>query len=208
MKRILCFCALMVGLYSCRSVKPYLLPESEALINTHKRVAILPFEVRFSEDYKKMMMRGDKVPWEEQERRAGIDLQKAAFEYLAKRANKKHLSITVQDYLSTNRTLEQSGIPYSQLMVMEKSRIASLLGVDAVIFGSSSVEFDMQRGFTGNNGIITSLDLFDAAAGQKVWGITDREYIRNRFDSPQDLARRTVSDLISLLPYKKHIEGA
>lgn len=207
MKRILCFCVLIAGLYSCRSVKPYLLPESEALINTHKRVAVLPFEVKFSEDYKKMI-RGDKVPWEEQERRAGIDLQRSAFEYLAKRTNKKQLGITVQDYLTTNRTLEQSGIPYSQLMVMEKSRIASLLGVDAVIFGSSSVEFDMHRGFTGNNGIITSLDLFDATAGQKIWSTTDREYIRNRFDSPQDLARRTVSDLISLLPYKKSIEGA
>lgn len=204
MKKIGYFCVLLLGLYSCRSVKPYTLPESESLISTHKRVAVLPFEVKFSEDYKKMMREG-KIPWEEQERRAGIDLQKSAFEYLAKRANKKKLAITVQDYLTTNRTLEQSGIPYSQLMVMEKSRIASLLGVDAVIFGSSSVEFNVTRGFMGSNGIITSLDLFDASAGQKVWGISEREYIRNRFDSPQDLARRTVSDLIGALPYKKQI---
>ncbi|MBX2953997.1 MAG: hypothetical protein KF870_15960 [Leadbetterella sp.] len=204
MKKIGCFCVLLLGLYSCRNVKPYTLPESESLISTHKRVAILPFEVKFSEDYKKMMREG-KTPWEEQERRAGIDLQRSAFEYLAKRANKKKLAITVQDYLTTNRTLEQSGIPYSQLMVMEKSRIASLLGVDAVIFGSSSMEFNVTRGFAGSNGIITSLDLFDASAGQKVWGISDREYIRNRFDSPQDLARRTVSDLIGALPYKKQI---
>ncbi|MCD8539255.1 MAG: hypothetical protein LRY55_05440 [Leadbetterella sp.] len=204
MKKILCFCVVLLGLYSCRSVKPYTLPESEALISTHKRVAVLPFEVKFSEDYKKMM-RPDKTPWEEQERRAGIDLQRSAFEYLAKRANKKQLGITVQDYLTTNRTLEQSGIPYSQLMVMEKARIAALLGVDAVIFGSSSVQFDVQRGFTGTNGIITNMDLFDASAGQKVWGVSDREYIRNRFDSPQDLARRTVSDLISSLPYKKRV---
>ncbi|MDT4858932.1 hypothetical protein FQZ97_934240 [compost metagenome] len=193
---------MLAGLYACSSVKPYTLPESEALILTHQRLAILPFEVRFSEDYKKMMREG-KTSWEEQERRAGIDLQRSAFESLAKRANKKRLAITVQDYLTTNRTLEQSGIPYSQLMVMEKSRIASLLGVDAVIFGSSEVEFSMSRGFMGNNGISTSLDLFDASAGQKVWGISDREYIRNRFDSPQDLARRTVSDLVGSLPYKK-----
>lgn len=206
MKKILCFCVLVLGLYACRSVKPYTLPESESLINTHKRVAILPFEVRFSEDYKKMMREG-KIPWEEQERRAGIDLQKSAFESLAKRANRKRLSITVQDYLTTNRTLEQSGIPYSQLMVMEKSRIASLLGVDAVIFGSSTVEFSLSRGFMGNNGISTSLDLFDATAGQKVWGVSDREYIRNRFDSPQDLARRTVSDLVGSLPYKTGPKG-
>lgn len=204
MKKILCFFVLMAGLYSCRSVKPYTLPDSETLINSHKRVAVLPFEVKFSEDYKKVMRDG-KVSWEEQERRAGIDLQRTAFEYLAKRTNKKHLGITVQDFLSTNKLLEQSGIPYSQLIAMEKSRIASLLGVDAVIFGSSTVEFNVSRGFMGTNGIITKLDLFDASAGQKIWGVSDREYIRNRFDSPQDLARRTVSDLISSLPYKKGV---
>jgi len=206
MKKILCFFVLIAGLYACSSVKPYTLPESEALVTAHRRVAILPFQVRFSEDYKKMMREG-KTPWEEQERRAGIDLQRSAFESLAKRANKKRLSITVQDYLTTNRTLEQSGIPYSQLMVMEKSRIASLLGVDAVIFGSSDVEFNISRGFMGNNGINTRLELFDASAGQKVWGVSDREYIRNRFDSPQDLARRTVSDLIGALPYKSGPKG-
>lgn len=206
MKKILCFFVLIAGLYACSSVKPYTLPESEALVTAHRRVAILPFQVRFSEDYKKMMREG-KTPWEEQERRAGIDLQRSAFESLAKRANKKRLSITVQDYLTTNRTLEQSGIPYSQLMVMEKSRIASLLGVDAVIFGSSDVEFNISRGFMGNNGINTQLELFDASAGQKVWGVSDREYIRNRFDSPQDLARRTVSDLIGALPYKSGPKG-
>lgn len=222
MKKILCFCVLMAGLYSCRSVKPYTLPESETLIHLHKRVAVLPFEVKFSDDYKKVMQNG-KIPWEEQERRAGIDLQRTAFEYLAKRTNKKRLGITVQDFLTTNRALEQSGIPYSQLMVMEKSRIASLLGVDAVIFGRSNVEFNMSslgmgssmlggrvipgfnpfNSFAGVNGIITQMDLFDASAGQKVWGTTDREYIRSRYDSPQDLARRTVSDLIGSLPYKK-----
>ncbi len=206
MKKIVCFFILAVAFYACRSAKPYTLPESEALIGKHQRLAVLPFDVKFSEEYRKMMREG-KVTWEEQERRAGIDLQKTAFESLARRANKKGLGITVQDYLTTNRTLEQSGIPFSQLMVMEKSRIASLLGVDAVIFGHSTVEFSVSRGFTGSNGIRTEMDLFDAYAGQKVWGISDREYIRSRFDSPQDLARRAVSDLVGALPYKKGVRG-
>jgi len=201
MKKIGVLFLVMWGFYACKTAKPYTLPDSEALISAHKRVAVLPFDVKFSEEYKKVMREG-KTPWEEQERRAGIDLQRSAFEDLARRVNKKRLGITVQDYLTTNRTLEQSGIPYSQLIGMEKARIASLLGVDAVVFGSSAVEFSMSRGFTGSNGIVTRLDLFDAGAGQKVWSISDREYIRSRFDSPQDLARRTVSDLIGALPYK------
>ena len=206
MKKIWCFFVLVAGLYACTSVKPFTLPESESLIHAHKRVAILPFEVQFSEEYKKVLREG-KTPWEEQERRAGIDLQKSAFESLARRVNKKRLGITVQDYLTTNRTLEKSGISFSELMSMEKSRMASLLGVDAVIFGRSEVEFSVSRGFMGNNGIRTYLDLFDGTAGQKVWGVSDREYIRNRFDSPQDLARRTVSDLVGALPYKTGPKG-
>jgi hypothetical protein len=190
----------------CRNNTPYTLAESPQLVSNHKKVAILPFSVVFSEEYKKMIREG-KVTWEEQERRAGIDLQKAAFEYLAKRSNKKNFELIIQDYLTTNRTLEQSGIPYSQLMVMEKSRIASLLGVDAVIFGTSEVEFNISRGFMGNNGIQTSLDLYDAYAGKKIWGSSDREYIRGRFDSPQDLAKRTVSGLVNSLPYKSVKKG-
>lgn len=196
------FCVLAVVLYGCSSTKPYTLPESEGLISKHRRVAVLPFDVQFSEEYRKVIRQG-KVPWEEQERRAGIDLQKTTFEGLARRADKKNLAITVQDYLTTNRTLEQSGIPFSQLMAMEKSRVASLLGVDAVIFGRSNVDYSVSRGFTGSNGISTELDLYDAYAGQKVWGVKDKEYIRSRFDSPQDLARRAVSDLVSALPYQK-----
>ncbi len=205
MKRAIVLFVIVAAISGCSSVKPYTLPESETLIGNHKKVAVLPFLVSFSEDYKKVSREG-KASWSEQERIAGIDLQRVTFEYLAKRSNKKNFELIIQDYQTTNRALEQSGIPFSQLMGMEKSRIASLLGVDAVIFGTSEIEYNIRNGFMGNNGISTSMDLFDASVGQKVWGLSDKEYIRGRFDSPQDLARRTVSDLVSSLPYKSGIK--
>lgn len=206
MKKIAVLIVLIVSTLGCKNNTPYTTAESPQLLANHKKVAVLPFSVVFSDEYKKMIREG-KVTWEEQGRRAGIDLQKAAFQYLAKRSNKKNFELIIQDYLTTNRTLEESGIPYSQLMGMEKSRIASLLGVDAVIFGTSSVEFNISRGFIGNNGIHTTLDLYDAYAGKKIWGSSDMEYIRGRFDSPQDLAKRTVNDLINSLPYKSVKKG-
>lgn len=201
MKNILLACFLIVGLNACKTVQPYTLPEGQSLIDKQRKVAILPFLVTFSEDYKQITREG-KTPWAEQQRVAGIDLQRSAYQYLAKRANKKRYEIVVQDFLTTNRTLEQSGIPFSQLMVMEKSRVADLLGVDAVIFGTSEVEYNLRGGFMGNNGINTSISLYDAEASQKIWGMSDKEFIRGRFDSPQELAKRTVSDLVNALPYK------
>lgn len=189
-------------LYSCSSSKSaFNHPESLNYLVSHKRVAILPFKVTFSEDYKKLILKG-KTPWEEQQRVAGLDLQKAAYEDLAKRAHKKKFGFTVQDFLTTNKTLEQSGISFSTLMTADKARISDILGVDAVIFGNSDVNFELRNGYMGTNGIYTSLELYDAAAGEKIWSMTDKEYIRSQFDSPQDLARRSADDLIGALPYR------
>jgi hypothetical protein len=176
-------------------------PEGQQRVQNHQRVAILPFKVSFSEVYKQAMREGQ-VPWPEQERRAGIDLQRTAFEYLAKRANKKKYSITVQDYKSTNRTLEQMGISYSELLIMDKGQLAQDLGVDAVVFARSEVAFDVHRFSMGMNGIETTMALYDASLGAEVWKQTTREYIRSRFDSPQELGKKSISGLINSLPYK------
>ena len=201
MKKLLSILVAIFFVVACKSSQPYNNPQVKSLIPQHKKVAILPFKVSFSDDYKEVI-RGGKSTWNEQERIAGLDLQKAGYEYLAKRAYKKKYDLVVQDFLSTNRTLEQANIPFSELMVMDKSRLANLLGVDAVIFGYCNVDFNVRLGYTGNNGIRTSLELYDGSTDQKIWSLEDKEYIRSRMDSPQDLSRRSLGQLIDALPYK------
>ena len=199
--RNLIFGLLVVFFSGCATSSRFSHPEGQQRVLQHQRVAILPFKVSFSDVYKQAMREGQ-VPWPEQERRAGIDLQRSAFEYLAKRANKKKYAITVQDYKSTNRTLEEMGISYSELMGMDKGRVAQALGVDGVVFAHSEVAFDVHRFSMGMNGIETAMSLYDANLGAEVWKQSTREYIRSRFDSPQELGRKSVSGLINSLPYK------
>lgn len=188
-------------LSGCAASPRFSHPQGQQVVQRHQRVAVLPFKVSFSEVYKQAMREGQ-IPWVEQERRAGIDLQRSAFEYLAKRANKKKYTITVQDYKSTNRTLEQMGITYSELMGMDKGRLAQALGVDAVLFAVTEVAFDVHRFSMGMNGIETAMSLYDASLGSEIWKQSTREYIRSRFDSPQELGRKSISGLVNSLPYK------
>lgn len=201
MKQIILVISLMLSLASCKSSQQFTRPDGEARISEHHRVAVLPFQVRFSEDYKEGM-RSTSVPWVEQERIAGIDLQKEAFLTLQKKVTKKKWNITVQDYLTTNRRLEESGISFSRLMAMDKAKVADILGVDAVIYGSSDVEYNFRRGFTGFNGLLTAVHLYDGELNDVIWTNKGKEYLRSGFDSPQDLGRRSVSGLVESLPYR------
>ncbi len=205
MKYFVVILGLVSILWGCTgSSNVYKTPEMENALSRHQRVAVLPFKVTFSEDYKTVLRgREGREPWQEQERRAGIDLQKTTFENLTKRANKKGYNVTVQSFLATNKTLEEAGVSFWDLMSADKAQVAKLLGVDAVVFGTSNMEFDVRRGFGGGfSGMRSGLGLFDAVSGVQVWGAEDMEHISNAFDSPQDLARRSVNDLVSSIPYK------
>lgn len=201
MKKLILFFIPLVIFVACKSTQSYTSPQAAGAVLLHKKVAVLPFRVTFSDDYKEVI-RGGKSSWAEQERIAGLDLQKAGFEYVAKRSNKKGYDLAIQSFFETNKILEDSNISFSQLMLMDKTQLANLLGVDAVIFGTSKVDFDLRLGYTGNNGIITTMELYDAGLNEKIWSMDDREYIRSRMDSPQDLAKRSVSQLVDALPYK------
>lgn len=202
MKKIIGFLVIASSFMACKVNKPFNAPQMEQAVVAHKKVAILPFKVTFSEDYKKISREG-KISWEEQERRAGIDLQKSTFEYFAKRANKKGLNVIPADFLSINKKLQEAGIPFSQLMTLDKGRLGDILGVDAIIFGAAEVDFNMRNAYMGNNGILASLELYDGVTGALIWKDTSKDYIRGRFDSPQDLASRAVNDLMNSLPYKR-----
>jgi hypothetical protein len=193
---------------SCSVNKPFLADDSAQVLARHQRVAILPFYVTTSEDYKRILSRryGDRndVYWKEQERLVGIDLQKNVFLKLTKKINKGKYSFTVQDFITTNKTLENEGIRFSQLRSFEKGTLARILGVDAVIWGESDMELNYTSfQMPANNGITTTLKIYDGETREMVWSNQSFQAINNRMDSPQYLASRTTDNLIGTLPYKK-----
>lgn len=193
---------LIFGVYSCKTNKSFLELNSNPILEKHLRVAVLPFKIIFSEDYKRVSSGSRQGNWLEQQRVAGLDLQKEAFTILTKRAIKKQWGFTVQDFLTTNKILKKEDIRFSELGAMEKGKLARLLGVDAVLWGETSIEFEM-RSFASRNGMNTQVQLFDAESSIMIWKDEVFQQINNRMESPQDLAIRSVANLINSLPYKK-----
>lgn len=192
---------IFIHLSACKSNQGFLAENANSALEMHKRVAILPFKVTFSEEYKTVSRGRGQGNWQEQERIAGLDLQKSTFTVLARRAEKKKWGITVQDFLTTNKTLQSENIRFSELRSIDKGKLARLLGVDAVIWGNAEMQFSM-RNFAARNGMNTQLQLIDADSGGLIWQSQSFQDINIRMDSPQDLAVRAVQNLVGELPYR------
>jgi len=200
-KCFVCFSIIGFLVFSCKTNQGTISGNGNALVQRHHRVAILPFKVVFSDEYKAVSIGRSQGNWPEQERVAGLDLQKQCFEILTKRAGKKHFGFTVQDFLTTNKALQRENIRFSELQTLDKGKLARILGVDAVIWGETQMQYAM-RNFMARNGMNTMMQLWDAETVSLVWQNTIFTDVSNRMDSPQDLASRSVSNLINDLPYR------
>ncbi|MDP5138863.1 MAG: hypothetical protein NWP83_00155, partial [Spirosomaceae bacterium] len=158
---------------SCSLSKPAPSAEFVQASKFHERIAILPFSVEFNDDYKRMIaQRGGRNAtqpgyWAKTGKFAGLDMQQNAFKNMAKQIKKGKYEIVIQDFITTNKRLDEAGISYEGLSVVNKGLLAKQLDVDAVIYGESFVNID----FRGINpgGVSTQLNVFDARTGQLVW---------------------------------------
>lgn len=195
---------IIITISACQSSRSaFTVDNGPQLALNHKKVAVIPFAVTFSDTYKNLMAQSSGSSWQEQERIAGIDLQKNTFAFFVKRADKRNFELIIPDYNTINQTLAELGIPYSQLITGDKAQLATMLGVDAVIFGHSYVQFDVNRSYMGTNGVSTVMEIWDGFSGQRIWATEEKVHIRSHFDSPQNLAIRNVGNLVNRLPYSK-----
>lgn len=184
-------------------------PPSEAFLQAsrfHERIAILPFIVDFNEDYKQgLMQRNPKTReqgyFEKTSMYAGMQMQKYLFQDMAKQVQKGRYELAIQDFLTTNKTLEQADFPYRGLSVADKGQLAKQLGVDALLFGTSLVDVNY-RGFN-SGGVTTRLSLYDARTGNLLWEEEVSQQPASFRDTPEFIAGQTVGQLAKRLPYLK-----
>ncbi len=200
---------LIVHLTACTQVPSYTVPMLENLVATHQKVAVLPFEVKFNSEFTQYApirsgKRNDASYWREQERLAGLDLQKTLFIDLAKQTEKGRLNKILQNFTETNKLLGEAGIAIFDLPQYDKNRLASILGVDAIISGTSSVEIYqfMANPFAPRQGgVYTDCIIYDGRTGSKIWS---DEYVQrpgSQMDTPSRLASGTVRDFARNNPY-------
>jgi hypothetical protein len=207
MKNIITLSIIFFYIAACTNSKPaFLSQNAERAISSHKIVAILPFKVNFSENYKatvKIELRNNSEDyWREQQRLAGLDLQKDLFLMTNKLVEKNRFTVVVQDILSTRKFLQNAGIKFSQIESSDKTELARELGVDAVIWGTSDVNLNLSSFSPNNNSVETQLFLYDSRSGELIWKDHSFQRPSNFSDTPQSLGKQTLNQLVRNLPYR------
>ncbi len=197
--------ALVLVLVGCKVNAPYVSDNLQNQTQFHQRIAILPFVVTFNDEYKEgQNRRGRKSAsyWQEQERLAGLDLQKELFITLAKRVEKGKLEKVIQDFVSTNKALAEAGIKIQELPTLNRADLCRVLNVDALITGSTQiVVYPFGFGGPGQGGAATQARLFDGGSGELLWSKELSQRPTSGMDTPKRLGTSTVHELAKLLPY-------
>ncbi len=208
MNKHIAFLMVALAFQACLSSKtPNLTAEQLALVSKHTKIAVLPFNVNFSDSYKHSVQtnktKNTEAYWHEQQRVAGLDLQKEAFLTIQKLFEKEKFTVISQDILSTRKKLVELGIAFSEIESFDKGILAKDLGVDAVIWGKSEVNLNSTTFNPNSNQISMEIALYNANTFDPIWKNSDIQRPNSRMDSPQSLGKNSVYQLIKNMPYRR-----
>ncbi|HEY4875122.1 MAG TPA: hypothetical protein VIH86_06090 [Puia sp.] len=153
--------------------------EFDGALARHKTVAILPAEVNMKlRPNEEKKMTADQFL--DMEQKTGYDIQDKMYSWFLRRSEKYHYTVTFQDINKTNALLKQAGVNYGDLASKDRSELAKILGVDAVIQNRSQMEKPMSTGaaiavgaligFWGNtNHVTTTINIHDGKSGNLLW---------------------------------------
>lgn len=117
-----------------------------ALAQSHKVLAIMPFNVHLQLRPQEVTKNGGPEGVARLEQREGLDVQQALHSYFLKQKASNDLTVDVQDPMRTNALLAQSGLTPTQLATQTPEQLAKLLGVDGIISGDFSSTQPMSNG--------------------------------------------------------------
>lgn len=209
MNRIFIFtlCFLSVMIFS-QQKQIYESPNLKEKINTHKIVAILPFDVSVS--FKKKPENYDAAAVKEQELKFSKDIQSGLFTYLLNRSKK--FTVEFQDIEKTNLLLKKAGV-IDSLKDQTREDLAKILGVDAVIGGSfemlttkseaGAIASVFLLGFGSNTGTGSlTMNIYDGVDGNLLWRFY---YYKNDsiFSSTNEMMEKIMRKVAKNFPYEK-----
>lgn len=148
-------------------------------LQKHKTVAILPAEVTM-----KLRPQERKKTSAEQllemEKTTAYDIQDKMQGWFLRRSGRFNYTVTFQDVTKTNAKLKEAGINYQDLKSTDRSKLAQILGVDAVMQDRLNTEKPMSEGAAiavgllvgawGNtNSVQTTINIHDGSSGDLLW---------------------------------------
>lgn len=178
MKQIL-FAALAIIVLAGCGPQIYKSTDFSSALTRHKTVAILPAEV--SIQLRPNQAKGTTAEQMEDMRlKTAYDVQEKMQGWFLRRGEKYHYTVTFQDVIKTNALLKEAGIAYGDLKTTDRSKLAKVLGVDAVMQDRLSMEKPMSEGAAvavgllvgawGNtNKVATTINIHDGSSGNLLW---------------------------------------
>jgi hypothetical protein len=159
--------------------KIYKSSEFDSALAKHKTVAILPADVvtKLRPNEAKRVTPEQMADMNE---KTGLAIQDKMYSWFLRRSDKFDYTVTFQDITRTNALLKQAGIRYDDLSTTDRTEIAKLLGVDAVLQNRSSMDKPMSDGAAvavgvvfgmwGNtNSVQTTINIHDGKSGDLLW---------------------------------------
>jgi len=138
MRNNLCFLLLAIGIYACGGGKATTSSTFKTDTAHHQRIAVLPFQSKIKLR-KKQLESITQDELKELEIAQGKEVQNAVESYLLD----KNLRVRVQSQRVTNSKLKSNGIDLSTILDQDITKLASLLGVDAVVAGEIETDQPM-----------------------------------------------------------------
>jgi hypothetical protein len=148
-------------------------------LQKHKTVAIIPAEVTM-----KLRPNQSKNTTHEQllemEKATGYDIQDKMQGWFLRRSSKYNYTVTFQDVTKTNAKLKEAGISYEDLKTTDRSKLANILGVDAIMQDRLNTEKPMSEGaavaigllvgaWGSTNNVETTINIHDGSSGDLLW---------------------------------------
>ena len=186
----------------------YEAPNLTEIVNTHKTVAILPFEAKIT--YRKQPKNFNLEANQEQERTMSRNIQSSMYTFLLRKRD--NYIVTFQDVEKTNTLLKKAGM-LDKLDEFTKDEIAKALNVDAVLGGRFETEQTKSEagaiasavlfgGFGGKTGTGTlTLLVNDAKDGELLWRFF-KTMDDSIMSSTDDLIERMMRKVSRNFPYQ------
>ncbi|NOT50543.1 MAG: hypothetical protein HOP10_04625 [Chitinophagaceae bacterium] len=159
--------------------KIYTSSEFDTALAKHKTVAILPADVstRLRPNESKKVTAEQLASMNE---KTGFAIQDKMYSWFLRRSEKFEYTVTFQDVTKTNATLKKAGISYDDLASKDRTELAALLGVDAILQNRTSLDKPMSDGAAVAVGVIfgvwgntnsaqTTINIHDGRSGDLLW---------------------------------------
>lgn len=211
-----------LALSSCGGTKKTI-SEFDAETANHKRIAVVPFQSKIKLT-KKQKANVTDAELKELNISQGKEVQNAVESYLIG----EKLRVRVQSQSVTNSKLRGAGIDLTKITEVDVTKLAGILGVDAVVVGSIETEqpmsdelargLDVAKGLARQAGGVLgslgksvstttnkgscSLGLFESVHGDRLWNYEDDLEMGQGSDT-KDVIRKLMKSGSKNFPYKR-----